>query len=533
MAIFQAQSLLKDPKDISVASLIERGFAPQAGTIDILLIFPPSSIAGRYGKSNLGDLGGDLIPLGIASIAAFLRDRGYGIAVLDCCALGLTEEEIIAVIDEKKPRIIGLSSTTYALPSCVKLANQVRNVFPDQLIILGGSHANVAGSETVGEYDAFDLVAVGADGEYTALDIINAYRKSNYCRKTLLDNHQLLSTIDGILYKKYEQIIENTPRSKINDLDELPFPARDLFPVERYIPLPNQYKKLPLTNMVVIRGCPYVCTFCDQAGTGARKRSPQKTIDEMRHVVEIYGVKEISFWDDTMSYNKKWMRELCEGLIDAKLDVIWSCYAAVNTVNEEILNLMKQAGCWNIFYGFETGVEELLRNIDGHKKNKSFEKMKEVTKWTKDAGIEIRGSFMVGLPGETPELAEETIKKAIELDPEYAQFSITTPYPGTRLYNEIKEGKWGTFTTEDFSEFQGWNVVFLPNGYRTKGELWAMEQKAFRAFYFRPKYIMKKLVSIRSWEDIKRYYKGAIALAGGFAFGPMPSHVRIQTGRTP
>ena len=234
-----------------------------------------------------------------------------------------------------------------------------------------------------------------------------------------------------------------------------------------------------------------------------------------------------------MSYNKKWMREFCETLIDAQLGVIWSCYAAVNTVNQEILNLMKQAGCWNIFYGFETGVTELLRNIDGHKKNKSFEKMKEVTKWTKDAGIEIRGSFMVGLPGETPELAEETIKKAIELDPEYAQFSITTPYPGTRLYNEIKDGKWGTFTTNDFSQFQGWNVVFLPNGYKNKDEVWTMERKAFRAFYFRPKYIIKKLLSIRSREDIKRYYKGAIALAGGFAFGPMPSHIRIQTGRTP
>ena len=128
-----------------------------------------------------------------------------------------------------------------------------------------------------------------------------------------------------------------------------------------------------------------------------------------------------------------------------------------------------------IFYGFETGVTELLKNIDGHKKNRSFEKMKEVSRWTKDANIEIRGSFMIGLPGETPELARETIKRAIELDPEYAQFSITTPYPGTRLYKEIKDGKWGKFTTDDFSEFQGWNVVFLPNGYKDKGQVWEME----------------------------------------------------------
>ncbi|SVD30279.1 uncharacterized protein METZ01_LOCUS383133, partial [marine metagenome] len=295
--------------------------------------------------------------------------------------------------------------------------------------------------------EAFDLIAVGPDGEYTALEIIDAYKKCNYSKSNFLENRDLLSQIDGIFYRSDGKTIANKPRVKIQDLDELPFPARDLFPLECYVPLPNQYKRLPLTNMVVIRGCPYVCTFCDQAGTGARARSPKKAVDEIRHVVNQFGVKEISFWDDTMSYNKKWMTEFCERLIGAQLDIIWSCYAAVNTVNKEILYLMKQAGCWNIFYGFETGVPELLRNIDGHKKNRSFEKMKEVSKWTKDANIEIRGSFMIGMPGETPELARETIKRAIELDPEYAQFSITTPYPGTRLYKEIKDGKWGKFTT--------------------------------------------------------------------------------------
>jgi radical SAM superfamily enzyme YgiQ (UPF0313 family) len=159
--------------------------------------------------------------------------------------------------------------------------------------------------------------------------------------------------------------------------------------------------------------------------------------------------------------------------------------------------------------------------------------MLEVAKWTKEAGIEIRGSFMIALPGETPELAEETIKFAIELDPEYAQFSITTPYPGTKLYDEILQGKWGKLTTHDYSQFQMWNVVFLPDGYKNKEEVWEMEKKAFRSFYFRPIYIWKKMWGIRSWEDIKRYYKGSKALVQGFSFGPMPSHVREATGRNP
>ena len=342
-----------------------------------------------------------------------------------------------------------------------------------------------------------------------------------------------MKEIEGIYFRRSNEIIETAPRQRIVDLNELPFPARELFPLERYIPLPNQYKRLPLTNMVVIRGCPYVCSFCDQAGTGARRRSPELTVAEIKHVVKEYGVREISFWDDTMSYHKRWMTEFCNLLIEEKLDVIWSCYAAINTVNKTVLKLMRAAGCWNIFYGYETGVPTLLRNIDGHKKNKSFEKMKEVTKWTKEAGIEIRGSFMIGLPGETPDMGLETIRNAIELDPEYAQFSITTPYPGTKLFHEIKNGRWGKLTTEDFSEYQGWNVVFLPDGYKDKQEVWDMERKAFRSFYLRPGYILRKILQIRTWEDVKRYYKGAIALVGGFAFGPMPTHLRIKTGRTP
>ena len=299
-------------------------------------------------------------------------------------------------------------------------------------------------------------------------------------------------------------------------MDELPLPARDLFPMERYIPLPNQYKKLPLTNMVVIRGCPYFCTFCDQAGTGARRRSPQKVIEEIKDCVEKYGIKEISFWDDTMSYHKKWMKEFLNLLINENLDLVWSCYAAVNTVDKEILKLMRQAGCWNIFYGYETAIEELAENIQTNRKNKNFERMKQVAKWTKEVGIEVRGSFLIGLPGETPELAKKTVQNAIELDPDYAQFTLVCPYPGTKLAKEIEAGKWGRFITRDLEEYQCWNVTWLPEGYKNPKELKDMERYAFRKFYLRPGYIAKRILKIRTLEDINRYVKGGTALIKSF-----------------
>ena len=311
-------------------------------------------------------------------------------------------------------------------------------------------------------------------------------------------------------------MVRNPPKENIKDLDDLPLPARDLFPMERYIPLPNQYKKLPLTNMVVIRGCPYFCSFCDQAGTGARRRSPQKVIEEIKECVERYGIKEISFWDDTMSYHKKWMREFLELLIKENLDLVWSCYAAVNTVDKEILQLMRLAGCWNIFYGYETAIEELAENIQTNRKNKNFERMKQVAKWTKEAGIEVRGSFLIGLPGETPELAKQTVQNAIELDPDYAQFTLVCPYPGTKLSKEIEAGKWGKFITRDLEKYQCWNVTWLPDGYKNPKELKDMERYAFRKFYLRPSYIFKRILKIRTFEDIKRYLKGGTALVKSF-----------------
>jgi radical SAM superfamily enzyme YgiQ (UPF0313 family) len=503
-------------KDPSTSELIERGFASKNGKIDILLINPPSSVAERYGKENLGEIGGDLIPLGMASLTAHIREKGYGVGVLDCPTLKIDNKKVYEIIVQKDPAIIGFSSTTYALSRAIELAKEIRIKLPNKLTVIGGSHANVAGIETANNYDVFDIIAYGLDGEYILHDIVKKFSEKNYNRNQFMTDFTMLENIKGIIYKKNNMTIRNLPRENIKNLDELPLPARDLFPMERYKPLPNQYKKLPLTNMVVIRGCPYFCTFCDQSGTGARRRSPQKVIEEIKQCIEKFGIKEISFWDDTMSYHKKWMKEFLDLLIKENLDLCWSCYAAVNTVDENLLKLMRKAGCWNIFYGYETAIDDLAKNIQTNKKNRDFEKMKQVARWTKEAGIEVRASFLIGLPGETPELAKKTIQNAIDLDPDYAQFTLVCPYPGTKLAKEIGEGKWGKFVSHNLEEYQCWNVTWLPDGYKSVEELKNMERYAFRKFYLRPGYIIKRIMKIRSFEDVKRYIKGGTALAKAF-----------------
>lgn len=223
-----------------------------------------------------------------------------------------------------------------------------------------------------------------------------------------------------------------------------------------------------------------------------------------------YNMKEISFWDDTMTVNKKWLEKFCNCLIENKVNVTWTCYSRVDTVNLEILKLMKKAGCWNIFYGYESGNQQLLDNIN---KGITLEQIRNANKWTKEAGIEVRASFMIALPGETPEMAKKTIDFAIELEPEYAQFSITTPYPGTKLYETAKQsGK----LRDDFSKYNMWEVVYVPEGYIDEKQIVAIEKLAMRKFYFRFRFIFEKIKRVRSFEDIRRYING-LKMAIGFA----------------
>ena len=203
-----------------------------------------------------------------------------------------------------------------------------------------------------------------------------------------------------------------------------------------------------------------------------------------------------------------WTTDFFEALKREKIDIKWSCYGYFNYLNKEMLLKAKEAGCWNIFFGIEAGNQMLLDTI---KKGFTLDKAREVIKWTKEAGIETRGSFILGLPNETPALAKETIDFAIELDVDYAQFTLNTPFPSTEMWKTGKE--YGTINT-NFAEYSVHNPVFLPHGYKSKEELQDMQKLAYRKFYFRPSYIMKKILGIRSVTDIKKYAAGLKFLAG-------------------
>jgi radical SAM superfamily enzyme YgiQ (UPF0313 family) len=477
---------------------------------DTLLLFPPVSLKERYGKRSIGDVKGMVPPLGLAYLASFIRQKDFSVQVIDAIVDNYTDEKLIEYIKSEKPKVIGISSLTLTFNRAIITAESIRKNFPDILIIIGGHHATIVRESLLKENPCFDICVYG-EGELILLELLDEYRKLGWDRNGFLKNNETLSKIKGISYIRDQNVIINPPRELIKDLDKLPMPAREFFDMKKYVPLPNQYKRLPSIHMTVTRGCPFSCSYCSASsvfGRGFRLSSPQKVIAEIEYIIEKYGAKEISFWDDAFTVNKKWVREVCQLMIDKKLDITWTCYGRVRTVDKEILQLMRKAGCWNMFFGFESGVQELLDLIN---KNITLDEIRQVVKWCKEVDIEVRASFMIALPTETPQMAQQTIDFAIELEPDYAQFCVTTPFPETKLFEDAK--KYGDLAL-DFDKYSVWEPVFLPHGYKSREEILEMEKIAVRKFYYRFSYVWNRIRKIRSPLDIWRYIEGFIVTLG-------------------
>jgi len=482
--------------------------------MDILLSNTPiNSINDRYAK-NIGNVGGNLPSLGLAMIAAYIRDKGFSIDLFDTETLKINEDDITEYIGKHRPKVFAVSANTIDFERSTVFCEKLRKEFPDMLIVIGGVHANLQPIKIMKEHACYDLLVYGMEGELTFGELMISYKNSGFDRKKYLESD--LDSIKGIVFRKGSDVVRTPPMPVIENLDILPFPARDLLPMDKYMPLPNQYLRPPVVSMMVSRGCKFKCTFCNEgtkSGFMMRFRSPKLVVDEMQHVMEAYGAREVYFWDSTFSGDPDWTIELCKEIKRRKLDVTWSCFCNILGTSEEMIKEMAEAGCWNILFGIESGNEDLLLKM---RKGLSLDKVRQIVKITKEAGIEIRASFMIGVPGETPEKGMNTINFAIELDPDYAQFSICTPYPGTELWGiASKEGK---IIDKDFSNYHGWDSVWIPDGYESTEQLRKLEKLAMRKFYLRPKFILNKIKKIKSPTDLIRYAKGARLVAGFSGF---------------
>lgn len=460
---------------------------------NVLLIMPPFSMVERYGR-GIEKIGTVLPPLGLLYLAAELEKAGYSVKIFDTQVYNWQIKEVGG------SDIVGIYCNTSNYQHALELAQEIKTNF-NIPIIFGGPHVTTRPLETL-KNSSVDYIVIG-EGEKTIVELMGVLSNKSELK---------LSDVKGIGFKKNGELIINSKRELIQNLDSIAFPARHLVPMDKYKPSPNQYKRLPMTTMMASRGCPFNCTFCATETIWTRRyrfRSVKNVVDEIKHLIKDYGIKEINFWDDIWGLNKQWIEEFCDAVIAEKLDLTWLCECRVNTIDKEILKKMKKAGCWCIFYGIESLDQEILKAVN---KKITIEQITSALKWTREAGIEIRANFILGLPKETPEKVKKMLKILCKLNPDNVKFNILTPYPETVLYKEIKQGKWGVIIDESYDKLTGYFATFVPYGYKDINELKRIRKYAFRKYYLRLGYILPRLLSIRSFEDLKRYLRGAAAI---------------------
>ncbi|MDO8733633.1 MAG: radical SAM protein [Elusimicrobiota bacterium] len=450
----------------------------------VLLINPPWITKGGIWQN----VASCMPPFGLASIAAYLEKSDVSVEIIDADALKLTYEEIARLLltyskrQKSIPEYVGITASTPTISSALIVSKTAKDIFPNAKIILGGVHPSVMAEDVLKE-ESVDFIVRG-EGEETFREFITGVDRKK---------------ITGLSYKEDKIIIHNPARAVISDINTLPFPAYHLLPMEKYFPARGSYKKLPAVGMMTTRGCPGRCTFClgSYLGQQVRNRSSEKIFEEMFLLQDKYGIKEISFYDDVFTTKKENVKNLCKKIINEKMNISWSCFARVDFVDEELLRAMKDAGCHQIMYGIESGDEQILKNI--HKKI-SLEKVKEIVNITKKIGLDVRAAFMLGNPGETKETMQKTIDYAINLAPDVAIFNITTPYPGSEMFRWAKES--GILLTENWDEYDlSQPLMNLPTV--SAKEIKEYYNLAYKKFYWRWKYLLKRIFKIRNLSDIK------------------------------
>ena len=318
-----------------------------------------------------------------------------------------------------------------------------------------------------------------------------------------LEKGKNLEDIQGLIWKKGKKIIKNRVPAIVSDLDLLPFPDLSLIDINKYSPDIGLYRTLPSMNIIGSRGCPYPCIFCNSEKI-IRFRSVDNIIEQMKSEMSKHGIKEYIFYDELINFNQEFCIKLCKEIIKKGIKVSWSANARVDKINQNLLKLMKKAGCWRLLFGIESGVQ---KNLDFLKKGITLEQIKKTVTLTSKTGIETFGSFIFGIPGETYKEGLKTIKFACSLNLDYANFPNLTPYPGTPLW-EAKE-KYGKFYT---GRSDMHHISFVPFS-MTRKELISLKILAYKKFYLRPNYIVKRALRIRSLEDIKRNLRGFLTFS--------------------
>lgn len=424
-------------------------------------------------------------PLNLMYLAAVLEKAGFYVKIIDANLYNILPREIVNIVKRLKPDIIGLTAATATIKTALRYVSEIKKNLSHVFTIIGGPHTTFLPIETLSMSKDLDAVAIG-EGEETLLELAESYEKNE---------PNWPANVKGIAYRTKNDEIKITPmRPFIKDLDSIPFPARHLVPFNEY-KLFN--KDSPIGSMITSRGCVFACNYCSSShlmGRMFRARTPKNVVDEIEELVYKYNVQTIEFIDDIFTLNKKRALEIAKEIRSRKLDINFVASSRVDTINRELLLELKKAGLSTIYYGVESGSERVLKLMN---KRITLSQAEKAVNNAKKVGVSTLASFILGYPGETINEMEMTIRFSIKLDPDYVQYSILTPYPGTPIYYELKSK--GLIATEDWDKYTVLDpVIEYEKIGLSKNIVSKMLREAYLRFYLRPKYLLKRLTMLKA-----------------------------------
>ena len=373
-------------------------------------------------------------PLGLGYIAAYLRKNGISVSLIDCTFLSL--EEALQKVRASDPKIIGIQSMYSMKDQSIEMAKLLRH--DCEVLVAGGPLPTVCPENYL---NIFDIVAVG-EGEETMLEIVRAQ-----------ENGYSLSKVKGIVYNEKGRIVHTPARNFIENLDDIPFPAREFFDNQAYKDYYSREFNCTTTSLITSRGCPFNCEFCSRPvfGNSFRTRSPKNIVDEIENVREL-GYNRIWFEDDCFTLYEKRLLEICDAIISRGLKIEWECLSRVDTINKNVVQRMKKAGCIRIFFGIESGNDSILTLMN---KNATVRLAKNAVYLVKSLGIQVGAFFIIGYPGETNDTILDTVRFASSLPLDYLSFTLPYPIPGTLLYDRVKN----RLVSDEWREPKGMHVI--------------------------------------------------------------------------
>jgi len=463
--------------------------------MDILFINPPSpdnsiiirdfNRSGRTSKEKI------IWPQASLAYLAAMAPENFKIEILDCIAEKMNWDKFLNILNIKKPRYVVSHVITSTAQNDLRVFEEAKKI--GAITITMGPHVTELPEKTLQENPGLDFVILG-EPEITFKKLI----------KNLENKVNDFGEIKGLAYRTKGEIKINGKREFIANLDELPIPRHDLLPLNKYV---FPFMASNFTFVLSERGCSFPCTFCRQPIMWERKvrhRSPKSIIKELKLLKKL-GLKEFLFHSDTFTIDRDIVMKLCQMMLDENLNFRWACNSRVDTADEEMLKLMKKAGCWMIAYGIESGSPEILKKCE---KGTTVERAEKTVKLTHKIGIKVYGYFIIGLIGETKKTIQETINLAKKLPITFAIFHTASPYPGTKFYQQVKEKGWLTSEKWEDIDQGGTSPVNYPQ--LSGKEIITEIKKAYRSFYLRPKAILNILCSVRNFRDLKSLLQAGI-----------------------